>query len=363
MKKNNNLLIVDDEKNIIDSLARLLHKEEYVIHTANSGKEALEMMKTTDFGVIISDLMMPEMDGLAFFENVQKKNSDVVEILLTGQATLDKTIEAINRLQLFSYLTKPWVVEELKYTIQRAFEHHNLAVENKRLQKLTEKQNRELKAINEDLEDRVRQRTLLLEEALDEGILMLAKAAEEKDEATGNHVYRIHDMTLELCEALKIEERKAKEISFFSMIHDVGKIHIPDAILNKPGKLDDTEWKIMKTHTTAGEKILGVKPFYLVARQIARSHHENWDGTGYPDGLKKEEIPLPARIVALVDVFDALTHDRPYKNAWSVDRALNEMRELSGIKFDPEIFKVFYELIMKKRMKKKKAAPKPSDET
>ena len=127
-------------------------------------------------------------------------------------------------------------------------------------------------------------------------------------------------------------------------MHDVGKIHIPDHILKKQGRFTDEEWSIMKTHTIAGEKILGNKPFYKQARQIARSHHERWDGNGYPDGLKKEETPLSARIVAIADVFDALIHKRPYKPAWPVDKAVAEMKRLSGKAFDPNIMHEFLKM-------------------
>ena len=128
------------------------------------------------------------------------------------------------------------------------------------------------------------------------------------------------------------------------IMHDVGKIHIPDNILRKPRPLNEEEWTVMKTHTIVGEKILGDKAFYKTAREIARSHHENWDGAGYPDGLEGNAIPLSARIVTVADVFDALTHSRPYKQSWPVEKALIEMRELSGQVFDPEILEVFFKI-------------------
>ena len=148
-------------------------------------------------------------------------------------------------------------------------------------------------------------------------------------------------ITGEICLGLRLSMEESDLISFSSVMHDVGKIHIPDSILNKPGSLSDDEWKIMKTHTTAGERILGSKPFYETARRIARSHHERWDGNGYPDGLKGDSIPLEARIVTVADVYDALTNERPYKKAWPVEDALAEMEDLSGKLFDPEILKVF----------------------
>ena len=174
---------------------------------------------------------------------------------------------------------------------------------------------------------------------------MLAMAAEAKDDDTGEHVYRIRDLTRKICTGIGMSGEESEQISFFSIMHDVGKIHIPDSILRKPGRLTGEEWAVMKTHAIAGEKILGTKPFYKTAREIARGHHEHWDGNGYPDGLKGKSIPLPARIVTVADIFDALTYKRPYKPAWPVEKAVAEMKMMSGKNFDPEILDVFLEII------------------
>ena len=344
MEKNKNLLFIDDEALIISSLKRFLRKEEYNVFTAESCIEGLDILKTNEIGVIVSDLKMPGMDGLSFFEHISGDYENVVKILMTGHATLDSTLEAINRLNLFGYLKKPWPADKLKAVLAKAFEHYNLVVENISLQKITEEQNKELKSVNEMLEDKVSKRTSLLEEALREGIIMLGTAAEAKDKETGDHINRVQKMVLDICIELGIATDKAERISLFSIIHDVGKIHVPDKILNKPGPLNDEEWDIIKTHTTAGEKILGEKKFYSTARKIARSHHENWDGSGYPDGLKGKDIPLPARIVAVADVFDALINKRPYKEAWDRKDALDEMVEMTGKKFDPQVMEVFLKL-------------------
>ncbi|RJP80354.1 MAG: response regulator [Desulfobacteraceae bacterium] len=349
---NRTLLIVDDEPRISASLERMLRKEGYTIHTAPSGREGLNILASHDVGVVLSDFMMPEMDGVAFLEKAKQQKPDLVEILITGHATLENAVSAINNLHLYGYVKKPWDMEDLKATLSRAFEHYNLVIQNRKLTEITVEQNQKLKKLNEDLEELVRLRTLLLDEAVQEGITMLATAAETKDDDTGAHIYRILDITLDICNGLGLSATEVDKISRFSILHDVGKIHVPDSILAKPGKLTDNEWKVMRNHTLAGEKILGVSPFYQIARQIARSHHENWDGSGYPDGLSAAAIPLPARIVALADVFDALTHKRPYKDAWNMERALLEMTNLSGNKFDPDILAVFMEIRRKKAERK-----------
>ena len=346
---NRSLLIVDDEPNVIHSLKRQLRDEKYAIYSANSGKAGLELLKAQDIGVVLSDYMMPGMDGIVFLESIKQHRPDVVRILLTGHGSLENAMAAVNRSQIFGYLTKPWTPEVLRGTIARAFEHYALVMENKRLHKLTEEQNQRLKRLNANLENMVHRRTRQLKEAVREGIVMLAIAAEAKDDDTEEHVHRIRKLAYEICTGLGMSPEKSQQISFFSMMHDVGKTHIPDSILKNPGLLKSEEWTVMNMHPIAGEKILGNKPYYQTAREIARSHHERWDGSGYPDRLERENIPLAARIVTVADVFDALTHDHPYKSAWSADEAIAEMKSLSGKVFDPEILNVFLKIQDEKR--------------
>ncbi len=349
MEENNKLLLVDDEERILSSLTRLLKKEGYEIFTAASGAEGLKILEREPIGVVVSDLVMPEMDGIEFLEKSSDANEDVVQILLTGHASLDSAVEAINRLGLFGFIIKPWNNTVLISDIQRAFERYNLVMENRRLFKLTEKQNRELKEMNESLEEKVKVRTQLLDEAVDESILMLAKAAEAKDDDAEGHIYRVYSLVFDLCKALDMPEEETEQISRFSMVHDIGKLKISDDILNRRPDLTDEEQKILQSHTTAGEEMLGIKPFYRIAREIARSHHEKWDGSGYPDGLKGEEIPFSARVMAVVDTFEAFCHKKPYKDAWSMKRVLQEMRNLAGSKLDPQLVEKFLEDQVRKR--------------
>jgi PAS domain S-box-containing protein len=202
----------------------------------------------------------------------------------------------------------------------------------------------DLKRQAEVLEEKVRERTAELHDANMEAIYMLAIASEARDEDTGTHVQRIHHYARALAMQLGLPRRDAERVGHSAILHDVGKIQIPDSVLKKPGRLTDEERSLMQQHTVVGESILSEKPFFAMAKQIARSHHENWDGSSYPDGLGEHQIPLPARIVHVVDVFDALRSPRVYKPAWSEEESLGNLADNAGRHFDPTIVQAFAEL-------------------
>jgi HD-GYP domain-containing protein (c-di-GMP phosphodiesterase class II) len=199
----------------------------------------------------------------------------------------------------------------------------------------------DLKDYSKTLEQRVRERTAELNEANLDAIYMLALASEAKDQDTGDHLRRIQGLTRDLAMELGMDHHEADELGRASILHDVGKMHVPDAILKKPGKLTAEEMATMQEHTVAGERILGDNPYFAAARKIARSHHENFDGSGYPDRTSGDVIPIEARIVHLADVFDALISPRVYKAAWTPPEAADFIREARGHMFDPEIVRAF----------------------
>lgn len=203
----------------------------------------------------------------------------------------------------------------------------------------------DLKNHSKSLEKQVQQRTRALHAANMDAIYMLAVASEAKDMDTGAHVLRIRDYSKALGAAIGLPEVRAERIGYLAVLHDVGKMQVPDEILKKPGPLTPEERRIIEQHTVAGERILSNKPFFEVARQIARSHHEDWDGGGYPDGLRGEAIPLPARIVHLVDVFDALVSARVYKPPWPPEQAIRTIRLGAGKQFDPRLVEAFQGLV------------------
>ena len=203
----------------------------------------------------------------------------------------------------------------------------------------------ELKRYSAGLEQRVKERTIELHRAHMQAIYMLAVASEAKDLDTGAHVRRIERYTLLLARELGLSEDEAERIAYSAILHDVGKIQVPDEILRKPAALTEAEWKTMRQHTIIGEHILSPEPFFDLARSIARSHHENWDGSGYPDGLRAHDIPLAARIVRVADVYDALTNRRPYKPAWTPAQAASEIESKQGRTFDSEVVRAFLSLL------------------
>jgi len=208
----------------------------------------------------------------------------------------------------------------------------------------------QLKRYSKELEQRVRERTHDLHVANMEAIYMLAVASEAKDLDTGAHVRRIENLTRLLALELGLSGGDAERMGYSAILHDVGKIHVPDEILRKPGPLSEEEWTTMRSHTIAGERILSREPFFGLARSIARSHHENWDGSGYPDGLKGSSIPLEARVVRVADVYDALTSTRPYKIAWKPDAAAATIEKEQQRLFDPTVARAFMRLFQRKAL-------------
>jgi HD-GYP domain-containing protein (c-di-GMP phosphodiesterase class II) len=240
---------------------------------------------------------------------------------------------------LFGRATKELVVATELEAARSALHDQYLAVAQ--LSDTVLEQARLLKAHADTLEDRVAERTAELEAAHLDAIYILAMASEEKDHTTSEHLRRMQGLTARVSQLVGLAETQARTVAQAAVLHDIGKLHVPDQILKKSGPLTPQERSIMQDHTIAGERILPDRPYFAAARRVARSHHENWDGSGYPDGLRGEVIPLEARIVHLVDVYDALTNVRPYKSAWTAAAARDFVRQQRGLMFDPALVDVF----------------------
>lgn len=305
------LLFVDDEPDILDSLTRAFRRD-YRIATADSGARGIELLKTEQFDLIISDQRMPDVTGDAVLKFAMEHQPNAIRILLTGYSDMESLVRCVNEAGLYKYITKPWEPENLRLTVVRALE--SLALE------------RQLNAA-----------TAHLKQAYLDAVSMLSVACEGKDQDTAFHVQRVQHYTEALAAELGVAPAEAAHMGVMSILHDIGKLYIPDEILKKPAKLSGAEWEVMKRHPEYGVRILGDNPFYAMARDIAACHHENFDGSGYPKELKGDAIPLAARIVKASDIFDALTSRRPYKEPWSVAETIAWMDTQRGIELDPQV--------------------------
>lgn len=320
------ILIVDDAAESIDVLRGVLGSD-YQVKAAINGQTALELAEIARPDLILLDVMMPQMDGYEVCRQL-KSSAPIRKIPVIFVTTLaDATNEARGlELGAVDYVAKPYVPALVRSRVRThvALHRQNLI-----------------------LEGLVEQRTAELSETRLEIIRRLGRAAEYRDNETGMHVLRMSHLSQKLALEAGMNESRAELILQASPMHDIGKIGVPDSILLKPGKLDAHEWELMKRHTTVGAEIIGDHPSELLvmARVVALRHHERWDGSGYPGGLRGEEIPAEARIVALADVFDALLSVRPYKAAWSVEATLTHIRNESGRHFEPKLVDAFLRVL------------------
>ena len=312
------LLFIDDEVDIVNSLKRTFRRGFNVL-TAVSGTEGIDIINSQPVDLIISDQRMPDITGDKVLATAKEVQPEAVRILLTGYSDIEAMTNCINEASIYKYLTKPWEPEQLRLTVIRALESLSLS-------------------------RRLKYKTTELNQAYKDAVTMLSMACEGKDEDTGFHVKRVQHYTEALALELGMDALEAEHMGVMSILHDVGKLFIPDAILQKPSRLDENEWVIMKSHSLNGARILGDNPFYKVAREIAAGHHEHYNGTGYPSGASGEDIPMSARITKVADVFDALSSKRPYKDPWPLDKVIEVMQQGSGSEFDPILIEHFMTL-------------------
>jgi putative two-component system response regulator len=330
---NSRVLIVDDLKTNVEIIVAAL-RQDYKLDVARSGEAALAQVKKSLPDLILLDVMMPMMDGYEVCSKLKSdpSTSSIPVIFITAMHETADITKAF-KLGAVDYITKPVRIAELQARVKT----HLLL--RQAMQALADQ--------NRTLDIRVRERTRELQETQLEIIYRLSRAAEYRDNETGMHIKRLSHLSRTLAAACGCDEETCHLVFHASPMHDIGKIGIPDAILLKPGPLDASEWKTMKTHTTLGGEILSGNDSLLIkmGQVIALTHHEKWNGTGYPNGLSEYEIPQAGRIVAICDVFDALTSKRPYKEAWPLDDALNEIRTCSGTAFDPKLVACFFKCL------------------
>mgnify|MGYP000091240473 CR=1 FL=1 len=360
------ILIVDDEPDIVDLLKETFEDSGYQVLTALSGVEALNLLEDGSPGVILSDNRMPGMSGIEFFEEVKKSGIDSIRILMTGYADLNIAIDAINRGWVYKFITKPFRMEEIQVTVRRAVEFYDIVTQKKLLEKQVREQNaaleervaertRELQKLTEVLADKnkkllhqkneIRRLYSQLQRSYLGTITSLYFALEAKDQYTRGHSERVFHYSLRVGRKLGLSQQDMMNLKYAALLHDLGKIGIPDSILLKPGSLTEEEYSTIKDHPIVGASILDPIQFLRRVRDIIRHHHEHFDGRGYPDGLTADKINIQGRIIAVVDAYDAMRSDRPYRNARSRQEALRELHEMAGSQFCPDCVEAFDEVL------------------
>ncbi len=329
------ILVVDDDIYVLDSITKLLKEYGYSVVACKSGDEAMNVFQKDDINIVLTDIKMPGISGIELLERVHAFDSELPVILMTAYADLDVAIAAIKQ-GAFDFITKPCKAEHLFHTVQKAVRFiHLLQLE---------------KDYTHKLEDNVMTQTQELSSLSKEIIYRLTSVAEFRDTDIGAHIARMGIYANKIAESLNMPTDFINKISYASPLHDIGKIGIPDNILLKPGRLTGEEFEIMKSHSAIGERILSGSADSVIqlSASIALNHHERWDGTGYPNGLKGEDIPIEGRIVIVCDQYDALRSKRPYKATLSHHEVVKIITEGDGRTmpghFDPAVLDLFKEL-------------------
>jgi putative nucleotidyltransferase with HDIG domain len=327
------ILVVDDEEAIREVVSTLLEAQGYRCTVVPNGRMALEQIQADSLDLVLSDIVMPEMDGLKLLERVRAHDKDVPVIMVTAMHDISIALQAI-RAGAYDYILKPFEKDQLYLSVRRALEHRRLVLENRTYQR--------------DLERLVAERTGQLslalrdlEQSYDYTLEALGGALDAKDAETEGHCQRVTAFTITIAKAMNIDKATLRHIARGAFLHDIGKMGIPDSILRKPGPLTEDERTIMRRHCEIGFAVLERIPFLREAAEIVLTHQECYDGSGYPRGLKGEEIPLGSRIFAVADALDAIISDRPYRKAQPISAARTEIDRFAGTQFDPKVVEVF----------------------
>ncbi len=321
------ILCVDDEENILKSVKRLFIDEDYTILTTTRGEEALDIIKNQKVDVLITDQQMPGIKGIDILKRARETSPGTVRIMITGYSDIGVTISAINEGEVHRYIAKPWDNDRFKQVVKDAL-LKNEADRN-----------------GHHAERRIKQELADLTEALRAASLhtvrALSNAIELKDKYTRGHCDRVLEYALLIAGKLDLPSKQVTNIRYAALLHDIGKIGVPAKILNKPGPLNEAEWKLIKQHPQYGAKVTLEIDFLRDTSRIILEHHEKIDGSGYPYGKKGNDLLLESKIITIADVFDALTSDRAYRKARSYKEALEIIEEARGRHFDERLVDIF----------------------
>lgn len=328
------VLVVDDDLLILRALQRVLEAQGFEVARSSSPEEALDLLRELPVGLIISDYMMPGMNGVQFLDEARRIRPDAPRLLLTAVNDFRVATDAVNTGEIYRLLSKPWNHAELLSTVGQAWEYGHLKRQHAALAVRVQEQNRELQRVNVGLERLVEERT---NDLLD-GMI---NALDYRDMETQWHSRRVSLYAGRLGEELGLGEKELHDVRMGALLHDIGKIGVRDSVLLKPGPLTREEWEEMKEHPAIGYRLLRGIQYLEKAAEVVLQHQERWDGGGYPAGLKGEEISIGARIFSVVDTLDAIRSDRPYRAGRPFDVALREIRRCAGSQFDPSLVEVF----------------------
>jgi response regulator RpfG family c-di-GMP phosphodiesterase len=343
------VLFVDDEAGILSSLRRLFRPQGYRILTAESGAAGLETLAKETVDLVISDMRMPEMDGAHFLEQVRTRWPEVVRILLTGYADITSTINAINKGQIYRYISKPWDDNDILLVVRDALEHKRLLAENARLVALTQAQNEELKSLNAGLETKVAERTAELQNAngdLHQSFLatvqVFSSLIEMRERKLAGHSRRVAEMARKLAEVLGLDEAERRNVLLAGLLHDIGKVGLPDTILARSfNALTQAEKNEVMKHPAKAQQLLLAVPQLAEAAHIIRHHHECMDASGYPDKVGGLKIPLGARILAVANDYDGLQNGSLHIQPYSPREAQEFIIKNRGRRYDPTVVDAF----------------------
>ena len=328
-----NILVVDDEEAIREVVSTMLESKGYHCTAVSNGRAAQDQVKRVTPDLVLSDMIMPEMDGIKLLDWIRHYDPEVPVIMVTAIHDISTALEAIRR-GAYDYILKPFEKDQLFLGVGRALQHRRLVAENRNYQRNLEQQ----------VEERTAQLSgalVQLEQSYDDTLEALGSALDLKDAETEGHCQRVTAFTISIAKAMPVPNPYLPVLARAAFLHDIGKMAIPDIILRKPGALDDDEKQIMRRHCQIGYDMLIRIPFLRDAAEIVLAHQEFFNGTGYPRGLKEEQIPLGARIFTVADSLDAMISDRPYRKALPMTHAREEIRRCAGTQFDPKVVEVF----------------------
>src|SRR5450755_4271700 len=331
------ILIVDDEDIVREAICSILSQAGFECRPMSSGTEALAILESDhDFSLVLSDVIMQGMDGLTLLARIRQEHPDIPVVMVTAVHDISVALAAI-RNGAYDYLLKPFEREQLLNTVSRALENRRLKVENRTYQT-------NLESLVKARTDQLQAAMASLERSYDITLETLGDALDLKDRETEGHSKRVTAFTIAIARAMGLPRDQINTIARGAFLHDIGKIAIPDKILQKPGKLEPDEMTIMREHAYHGYQIVKKIPFLAEAAEIVYSHQEWFNGSGYPRNLKGAEIPLGARIFSVADTLDAITSDRIYRRKQTLEAAREEIAKWAGRQFDPDVVKIFLEM-------------------